>query len=155
MPTPRPNIALAKIIILALIITALPLPQILLEIAPFWMLLFFSYRLVYLSNNGLFFLALLCGLLIDILQGDVFGKNALALILSSAFINNIKHSFYTSNLSTQQVYIFIAGSLYLSIFLLVHFLTQGVIYSYYSLLAPLSGAVFWPAIRFLLSKYGH
>lgn len=155
MPEQHSNFSIIKIIIPALIITAISLPQILLEISPFWMLLFFIYRLVYSSGNERFFLALILGLLVDILQGDILGKNALALILSSAFINNVKFSFYVSNTSTQQVYVFVASSIYLAVFLLVHFLTQGNVLSYYSLLAPLSGAIFWPTIRFLLSKYAH
>lgn len=155
MPSQRSNIFLIKMVIFALIITAIPLPQTFLEFSPFWMLLFFSYRLVYFSNDAPFFLALLLGLLIDILQGDILGQNALALILSSAFINNIKVSFYSSNLSTQQIYILVAGSIYLSVFLLIHFLTQEGIFSYYLLLAPVSTAMFWPVIKWLLSKYGH
>lgn len=155
MPIQRPNIFLAKMTIFALIITAIPLPQTFLELSPFWMLIFFIYRLVYFPDNNAFFLALILGLLIDILQGDVFGKNALALILSSAFISNVKLSFYVSNLSTQQVYVFVASSIYLGVFLLVHFLTQGGVFSYYLLLAPISGALLWPGVRLLLSKYGH
>jgi hypothetical protein len=39
---------------------------------------------------------LLLGVLIDVLYGDILGQNALALVLSSAFISNIKQSFVVS-----------------------------------------------------------
>jgi rod shape-determining protein MreD len=155
MTTQRPYIFLAKITLFALIISAVPLSQIALEISPFWMLLFFIYWLTYFSAKGRFFLALILGILVDILHGDILGQNALALILSGAFITNVKQSFFVSNLSTQQVYVFVASSIYLGLFLLVHTLIQGFNFSYYLLLTPLSGALFWPVVQLLLSKFKH
>ena len=155
MTTQRPYIFLAKITPFALIISAVPLSQIVLEISPFWMLLFFIYWLTYFSAKGRFFLALILGILVDILHGDILGQNALALILSAAFIANVKQSFFVSNLSTQQVYVFVASSIYLGLFLLVHTLIQDFNFSYYLLLTPLSGALFWPVVQLLLSKFKH
>jgi len=155
MNTQRPYVFLAKITFFALIISTLPLSQIVLEVSPFWLLLFFIYWLTYFPAKGRFFLALLLGVLLDILQGDILGQNALALILSGAFIVNVKQSFFVSNLSTQQVYVFIASSIYLILFLLVHSLIQGFNFSYYLLFAPLSGALFWPLVKLALSKCKH
>ncbi len=155
MNTQRPYVFLIKITLFALIISAIPLSQIVLEVSPFWLLLFFIYWLIHFLAKGRFFLALLLGVLLDILQGDILGQNALALILSSAFIANVKQSFVVSNSSTQQVYVFIASSIYLGLFLLVHTLIQGFNFSYYLLLAPLSSALFWPLIKLALSKCKH
>ncbi len=151
----RPYLFLTKTTLFALIISSIPASQILLEISPFWMLLFFIYWLINFPAKGRFFLALVLGVLIDILHGDILGQNALALILSSAFIVNVKQSFYVSNLSTQQVYVFSAASIYLSLILLVHILTQGFNFSYYLLITPLTSALFWPVIKLALSKYRH
>ncbi|HIM58539.1 MAG TPA: rod shape-determining protein MreD [Gammaproteobacteria bacterium] len=151
----RPYIFLTKITFFALIVSVLPLPQVALEVSPFWLLLFFIYWLAYFPTKGRFFLALLLGVLLDILQGDILGQNALALILSTAFIVNVKQSFFVSNLSTQQVYVFIASSIYLALFLLVHTLIQDANFSYYLLFAPLSGALFWPLVKLALSKCKH
>lgn len=156
MTTPqRPYIFLTKISLLALIVSSMPLPQTLLEASPFWMLLFFTYWLVNFPAKGRFFLALMLGVLIDILHGDILGQNALALILSSIFIVNVKQSFYVSNLSTQQVYVFSTASIYLCLILLIHTLTQGFEFSYYLLLAPFASALFWPVIKLSLSKFQH
>jgi rod shape-determining protein MreD len=155
MKTQRPYIFLTKITFFALIISALPLSQTVLEASPFWLLLFFIYWLTYFPAKAQFFLALLLGVLLDILQGDILGQNALALILSSAFIVNVKQSFFVSNLSTQQVYVFVASSIYLGFFLLVHTLIQGFNFSYYLLFAPLTGALLWPLVKLVLSKCKH
>jgi len=151
----RPYLFLAKTTLFALIISSAPASQTLLEFSPFWVLLFFIYWLINFPAKGRFFLALILGVLIDILHGDILGQNALALILSSAFIVNVKQSFYVSNLSTQQVYVFSAASIYLSLILLVHILTQGFNFSYYLLFTPLTSALFWPVIKLALSKCRH
>ena len=83
------------------------------------------------KNNSLLLLtkitifALILGLLTDILQGSILGQNALALLISSAFIFNVKKSFYVSNLTTQQVYVFIASLIYLVALTLTHIVIQG------------------------------
>ena len=101
---------LTKITIIALIIGAISLPSILETISPFWMLIFFIYWIIYTDTKVLYLLALILGLLADILQGSILGQNALALLISSAFIFNVKKSFYVSNLTTQQVLCFFCFS---------------------------------------------
>ncbi len=83
------------------------------------------------------------------------GQNALALILSSAFIAKAKQSFFVSNVSTQQVYVFVASVIYLASILIVHILTQDFNFSYYILIAPLSSAIFWSLIRLALINCKH
>ena len=151
----RPNILLIKIIILTLIASAIPLNQLLIYISPIWVLLFFIYWLVYTPAKYKFFIALLLGLIIDVLEGLVLGQNALALILSSAFIIHEKQSFFVSNLTTQQIYVFVAASIYLSTVLLIHFLIQGVGFNWFILSTPLSSAIFWPLIKIILVKLHH
>lgn len=151
-----PYIFLAKITPVALIIEALPLPKIAIDIAPFIALLFFTYWLVTFNPKWQLFLALIIGVLVDVLNGYILGQNALALILSSVFIANIKQSFLMSNFSTRQVYIFITSGIYLSILLLVHIISiQSLDFSYYLLLTPLSSVLFWPVVYSLLSKCKH
>jgi len=156
MRTQRPYIFLAKITMFTLIIGALPLPEVALNIAPFWMLLFFTYWLTYFTTQGRFFIALFLGVLIDILHGDILGQNALALILSIVFITKIRQSFSVSNITTQQIYILSASGIYLGVLLLVHGLsTQSFDFNYYLLFTPLTSALFWPLVQLALSKCKH
>ena len=143
---------LIKISIIALIIGSISLPSFLELASPFWMLSFFSYWLIYSDGKKIFTSAFILGILLDIIQGGILGQNALALLLSSAYILYVQKSFLVSNLTTQQVYIFLGSVIYLIVFLLVHQLVQGLNFEWLILLAPFTGAILWPLMRSLLTK---
>ena len=145
-------ILLLKVTILAFIVGSISLPNILELVSPFWLLLFFIYWLIYSDSNGIFSAALILGILLDVLQGAILGQNALALIITSAFILREKQSFFVSNLTTQQVYVFIASLIYLVLFLMTHIVVQGLQIQWLILFVPLTGALMWPVVRFLLAK---
>jgi rod shape-determining protein MreD len=155
MNSKRPVVFLFKILPLILIFSALPLNKILLGSSPVWVLLFFIYWVTCLPTKAKFFVALVLGVFIDVLHGDILGQNALALILSGAFIQAIQQSFSVSNLTTQQVYIFIASLIYLGVFLVVHLLSQNFVFKYYLLLSPLINAFIWPVLKFILVRFKH
>ena len=143
---------LVKISIIAFIISAISLPSFLELASPFWLLCFFSYWLIYSNSKNILVSAFILGVLLDIIQGGVLGQNALALVLSSTFIMNVKKSFFVSNITTQQVYIFLGSIIYLIIFLLINQLAQGLNFEWLILFSPLTGAILWPLIRSLLAK---
>ena len=146
---------LTKITIMALIVGAIALPSGLEIVSPFWMLIFFIYWIIYSDTKVLYLFALILGLLTDILQGSILGQNALALLISSAFIFSVKKSFYVSNLTTQQVYIFVASIIYLIALILTHITIQGFDFSWLILLSPFTGAIIWPLVRLFLAKLKH
>jgi rod shape-determining protein MreD len=143
---------LVKISIIAFITGAISLPSFLELASPFWLLPFFSYWVIYSNGKNIFASAFILGILLDIIEGGTLGQNAAALVLSSAFILNVKKSFFVSNLTTQQVYIFLGSLIYLIIFLSVHQLTQGLNFDWLILLSPFTSAILWPLIRYLLAK---
>ncbi len=143
---------LVKISIIAFITGAISLPSFLELASPFWLLPFFSYWVIYSNGKNIYTSAFILGILLDIIEGGTLGQNAVALVLSSAFILNVKKSFFVSNLTTQQVYIFLGSIIYLIIFLLVHQLTQGLNFEWLILLSPFTSAILWPLIRYLLAK---
>ncbi|WP_416686433.1 rod shape-determining protein MreD [Candidatus Pseudothioglobus sp. Uisw_041] len=143
---------LVKISIIAFITGAISLPSFLELASPFWLLPFFSYWVIYSNGKNIFASAFILGILFDIIEGGTLGQNAVALVLSSAFILNVKKSFFVSNLTTQQVYIFLGSIIYLIIFLLVQQLTQGLNFEWLILLSPFTSAILWPLIRYLLAK---
>ena len=155
MTNQNPILLLSKISIFALIIGAISLPLIIELSSPFWMLVFFVYWVIYTDGKWIYLSAFILGLLMDVLQGAILGQNALALVISSAFIFNVKKSFFVSNLTTQQVYIFLGSLIYLINFLLIHILVQGFDFSWLILISPFSSAIIWPVIRFLLAKLKH
>ena len=151
----NPLLLLTKITIIALIIGAISLPSILETISPFWMLIFFIYWIIYTDTKTVYLFALILGLLTDILQGSILGQNALALLISSAFIFNVKKSFYVSNLTTQQVYVFFASLIYLIPLILTHLAIQGFDFSWLVILSPFTGSIIWPLVRLFLAKLKH
>ena len=146
---------LTKITIIALIIGAIALPSVLEIVSPFWMLIFFIYWIIYTDTKALYLFALILGLLTDILQGSILGQNALALLISSAFIFNVKKSFYVSNLTTQQVYVFIASLIYLIALILTQLAVQVFDFSWLIILSPFTGSIIWPLVRLFLAKLKH
>ena len=145
-------VLLIKITILAFIVGAINLPHLIALISPFWLLLFFVYWLIYSNSEGIYRFAFILGILLDVFQGGILGQNALALVISSAFILSVKKSFFVSNLTTQQVYIFITSLIYLALFLMTHIAVQGIQIQWLVILSPFTGAILWPAVRFLLAK---
>ena len=155
MTNQNPMLLLSKISIFALIIGAISLPLVIELSSPLWMLVCFVYWVIYTDGKWIYLSALILGLLMDVLQGGILGQNALSLVISSAFIFNVKKSFFVSNLTTQQVYIFLGSLIYLITFLLIHSLVQGFDFSWLILISPFSSAIIWPVIRFLLAKLKH
>jgi len=145
-------ILLLKITVLAFIVGAIALPSLIEMVSPFWLLLFFIYWLIYSDSNEIYSSAFVLGILLDVFQGGILGQNALALVISSSFILSVKKSFFVSNLTTQQVYVFIASLIYLIVFLITHISVQGLQIQWLVLFVPFTGAILWPVVRFLLAK---
>jgi len=149
------NFLLLKISLIALIVNAISLPQFIEYISPFWILIFYAYWLVYSENKAAYIVALLLGLILDVSQGDILGQNALALILSSAVILRVKKSFYVSNITTQQIYIFMASLVYLIALLITQITMLVANFDWLILFAPITSSIIWPFVRFLLAKLKH
>jgi rod shape-determining protein MreD len=149
------NLLLLKISLIALIVNAISLPQLIEYISPFWILIFYAYWLVYSENKAAYIVALLLGLILDVSQGDILGQNALALILSSAVILRVKKSFYVSNITTQQIYIFMASLVYLIALLITQITMLVANFDWLILFAPITSSIIWPFVRFLLAKLKH
>ncbi len=123
------------------------------EIVVFWSLLSFSYWVIKFKINNPAYYALVLGILIDVIQGDILGQNSLALILSSLFILKIKRSFFTSNISTEQIYIFITSIIYLFIIYAVHLINITEFYiNPVILISLITTPLFWPIIKWLLDR---
>jgi rod shape-determining protein MreD len=149
------NLLLLKISLIALIVNAIALPQFIEIISPFWILIFYIYWLIYSENKAAYIVALLLGLTLDISQGDILGQNALALILSSAVIMRVKNSFYVSNITTQQIYVFMASLVYLVALLITQIAMLDIDFDWLILFAPITSSIIWPFVRFLLANLKH
>ena len=149
------NFLLLKISLIALIVNSISFPQFIETISPFWIYIFYTYWLIYSESKATYIIALLLGLILDISQGDILGQNAVALILSSAVILRVKKSFYVSNITTQQIYVFIASIVYLAALLIAQMTMLDTNIDWLILFAPITTSIIWPFVRFLLAKLKH
>ena len=143
---------LLKVTILAFILGAIALPSILELISPFWLTVIFIYWLIYSDSNGIFSAALYLDYFLMSFKEASWDKMLLRLSYSSAFILSVKKSFFVSNLTTQQVYVFIASLIYLVCIFNYAYIVQGLQIQWLILFVPFTGAIMWPVVRFLLGK---
>ncbi len=142
---------LIKSSLITLILSAIPIFSN--EVIVFWPLLSFSYWLIRFKIKNPAYYALVLGILIDVISGDILGQNSLALILSSLFLIKIKRSFFTSNISTEQVYIFVASIIYLTVIYTVHLISITEFYiNPVMFISLITTPLFWPIIRWLLDS---
>jgi len=147
--------SLFKLSIFILIFNTIPLPDYMLVFMPIWVLMFLSHWLVINKSEGIYFIALLLGLIIDIQLSDILGQNSLALIGSIFFINKVKKSFAFSNYTTQQIYIFVASDIYLIIYLGLFIVINGVYIDYWILTVPIINAIIWPLVEIFSNRFIH
>ncbi len=138
--------------ILVIILNAINFGPIISQIAPIWILMVYSFYLLNYNVKYEFFIALVLGFIIDITNGDLLGQNALALVIASYFIIYNKKSMVISNITTIQVFIFIASIIYLAVILIIHFIVKGFSIYYYVLLSPFSTAIIYPIINILFKN---
>lgn len=104
-------------IIISLLLTIIPVPELLVDIRPPWILLFLLYLQFYLPEYFNLFLVFILGLLLDALLATVIGEHALALTLVAWLASNKTRRFYFFSIAQQ---ILLVGFLV--------FVYQGVLY---------------------------
>lgn len=128
------------------------MPDAIKNFEPFWSLLFFSYWLLYVDDHASYRYALILGFFIDILQFNILGQSALALVLSTFIILNFKKSFHISNKFSKQIYILLVAIIYLLMMMLVNFINTGYDFNYLIIFSPLTTAIFWPIVYFFMKS---
>ncbi len=143
------NLRLFLVLLIAFVLTILPLPEIVAGIRPPWILLFVLYIQFFLPNYFNITLLLFLGLCVDILLSTVIGEHAFALLLTTFFAAGKARRFNFFSLVQQMVLIAVFCLIYqVIIFLIEAFL------GYHNSLWVLTGAamlgmVFWPWLRML------
>jgi rod shape-determining protein MreD len=138
-------------VLLALILTVLPLPTWLDVLRPAFVVLTVLYWSINAPRAGGIGLGFFCGLLLDVFQGPVLGEHALALALI-AYIAVREHQRIRSKPAFQQSLLVFAA---LIVYELVVFAIDG--WTGHPVTSPLrwlhtvTGAILWPPIAALLS----
>lgn len=143
---------LLQITIISAFLSVISMPEIIKKLEPFWLLLFFFYWLIYVDDNHCYRYALSLGFFIDLLQSNILGQGALAIVLSTFIILNLKKSFHISNKISKQIYIFLVSVVYLLIFLAVDFIIYGFYFDYIVMLSIITTNIFWPIIYIFMKN---
>lgn len=142
---------LIKLGVIALILSVIPIVSN--PWMPIWVLLFYVYWMIWSFETNPALYALVIGLFFDVALGDILGQNSLALILSSLFIFYVKQSFYFSNITTQQVYLFVASLIYLSVMITIQIIyTKSLVTDWQLLLTIILTPLVWPLVYWIAKK---
>lgn len=133
----------------ALVLSILPIPELISAFRPPWVLLLVLYIEYYLPGNFKLTALLILGLLLDVLLSTVIGEHSFALLLVTWIASSKSRRFQFFSMMQQICLIGFFCFLYQSV---ISF-TDALLGFHYSLLMPLASALlgmfFWPWIRLL------
>lgn len=133
----------------ALVLSILPIPELISAFRPPWVLLLVLYIEYYLPGNFKLTALLILGLLLDVLLSTVIGEHSFALLLVTWIASSKSRRFQFFSMLQQICLIGFFCFLYQSV---ISF-TDALLGFHYSLLMPLASALlgmfFWPWIRLL------
>ena len=148
----RSRLAIMFSLLLALMLSILPLPELIAPFRPDWLLIILIYWAIALPHRANVGTAFVAGLLLDLLLGSVLGVRALALVIpiylaASQFQRMRNYSVW------QQA--FVVGGLVMLNKLLIFwtaYLHSDTQVDYHYFWSIVSSMVFWPWIFLLLRK---
>ncbi len=133
----------------ALVLSILPIPELISAFRPPWVLLLVLYIEYYLPGNFKLTALLVVGLLLDVLLSTVIGEHSFALLLVTWIASGKSRRFQFFSMLQQICLIGFFCLLYQSV---ISF-TDALLGFHYDLMMPLASAVlgmfFWPWIRLL------
>lgn len=140
-------------IVVALLLTILPLPSWAKWTRPLWCVLVVSYWALALEDKVSVGIAFIVGILLDILGGSLFGEHALLIALCVFIVIKLRWQIRFLPLWQQSVLIFILALIYqLGIFII-----QGLIHqrsnAWLFWLPSITTAIFWPWIFVILRDF--
>jgi len=143
------RLRLALAFIIALILSILPMPELLSPFRPPWVLLLVLYIEYFLPGNFKLTSLILVGLLLDVLLATVIGEHSFALLLVTWIASTKSRRFQFFSMMQQIILI----GFFCFLYQLVISLTAILLGFNYSLLVPLVSAMLgmflWPWIRLL------
>ena len=143
------NVRLFLALFFAFVFTILPLPDLLIEFRPPWVLLLVLYVQLFLPNYFSITLLFFIGLCLDVLLSTVIGEHAFALLLTTWFVMGKARRFNFFSLLQQMI---LVALFCLSYQLIIYFIESFL--GYHNNLRGIVGAavfgmLLWPWMRVL------
>lgn len=146
------RLVIAGSILLALMLSILPLPEVIAPFRPDWLLLTLVYWTIALPHRANVGTAFIAGLLLDVLLGSVLGGNALALVIP-VYLAATQFQRIRNYSVWQQA--FVIGALAMFNKLLIFwaaYMNRDIQLDYHYFWSIVSSMVFWPWVFLLLRK---
>lgn len=143
------NLRLIIAIILAFVLTILPLPDLLVGLRPPWVLMLVLYLQYYLPDHFNISLLVIIGLMLDVLLATVIGEHAFALCFVSWIASNKARRFSFFSIGQQMGLIGFFCLLYQVLILTIDAFLGFHIGFLMSVGSALISVLFWPWVRLL------
>jgi rod shape-determining protein MreD len=148
-----PRAAMLTSVFVAVALGIVPLPDVLDALRPDFLVLVVLYWSIAVPQAGGLSLAFASGLVLDVIKGVVLGQHALALTLTAAWSTYIRLRIRAFPLGHQTLTVFALLTLYQFILFWIDGATGNAVTSFGRWLAPITGAIAWPFVASLLSRF--
>ena len=139
-------------ILLALILSVLPLPELITPFRPDWLLLTLIYWTIALPHRANVGTAFFAGLLLDLLLGSVLGVHALALVIP-VYLAALQFQRMRNYSLWQQAFLVAALAILNKLLIFwAAYMNRDIQLDYHYFWSIVSSMVFWPWIFLLLRK---
>ncbi len=139
-------------LLVATILTLLPLPELIAPARPAWLTLVLIYWVLALPERASVGIAFLFGIMLDVLQGVMLGQNALALTVVAFVCVKLHRRLRLFPLMQQALVVFVIVGLHQLILLWLGSLVGEAPPQLWFLLTALVSALLWPWIYILLRE---
>jgi rod shape-determining protein MreD len=140
-------------LLLAALLTSMPLPKFLHWLWPQWLLLVMMFWIINFPDRVGFGAAFGIGLLLDTLSGSMLGEHGLALIIITYFLIKFNNKIAFSRISAQSIMIFMLIFLYLALLYWIHGMIKNLPATPNYWLSSIISALIWPSISLLMRKW--
>jgi rod shape-determining protein MreD len=150
--TASPRIAIVKTVLIALVLTLVPLPSWLAIVRPDFVVLTVLYWSIEEPRSGGIGLGWICGLILDAFQGPLLGEHALAVALV-AYLGVREHQrIRTKPLLQQSLVVFAVLTLYEFVLWAIDGWSGHPLTTALRWVPALTGALLWPLVAPLLGR---
>lgn len=136
--------------VFAMFLDALPWPEPIVWLKPDWVALVLIYWVMALPSHFGVFSAWFVGLFVDVLEGSLFGINALSLALAAFLVQLIYHRLRLFPRWKQAINVAVIIGLHRLLVMILTSLVQPVAIDFSYWLPLLGAALFWPWVFILL-----
>lgn len=141
---------LSLAILIALVLTILPIPSVFADFRPPWVLLVILYSQFFLSNSFPLLFLLVLGVSLDILLATIIGEHIFALVAIAWITTNQARRFQLFLLGKQMAVIGVFCFIYQLLLCAIDSLQGLHPLAWSPLIAAFMGILFWPWVKLLL-----